>query len=68
MKYCPVCKIEYSDKAQFCQKCEAHLLEKADKPKSIKTNYRGLLFACIGTGAFIIFIMAIYLVYSLVAK
>lgn len=63
MKYCPVCKIEYSDKAEFCKKCEAHLLEKAEKPEEIKTDYKRLLKMCLYTGGFILFIMAIVFIY-----
>lgn len=65
MKYCPVCKIEYSDKAEFCKKCEAHLLEKEDKPKAVKTDYKRLLKICLYTGGFIIFIMILYYLYYL---
>lgn len=65
MKYCPVCKIEYSDKAEFCKKCEAHLLEKAEKPEEIKTDYKRLFKMCLYTGGFILFIMAIVYIYYL---
>lgn len=67
MKYCPVCKIEYADTAEFCKKCEAHLLEKADLPKNVKTDYKRLLKMCVYTGGFILFIALLYfVVYSLV--
>ena len=68
MKYCPVCKIEYSDKAEFCKKCEAYLLEKQDKPHSVKTDYKRLLKICLYTFGFIVFIMALYYLYSLLLK
>ncbi len=68
MKYCPVCKIEYSDKAQFCKKCEAHLLEKEDTPKNIKTDYKRLIKMLLYTGGFIVFIMILYYIYSLFLK
>ena len=68
MKYCPVCKIEYSDKAEFCKKCEAYLLEKPDKPKHVETDYRRLFKMCLYTGGFILFIMLLYFLYYLLAK
>ena len=66
MKYCPVCKIEYSDKAEFCKKCEARLLEKNDAPKEVKTDYKRLLKICLATGGFIVFIMFLYYLYYLI--
>ncbi len=68
MKYCPVCKIEYADTAEFCKKCEAHLLEKTDGAKNVRTDYKGLLKICLYTGGFIIFIMLLYYIYTLVAR
>ena len=68
MKVCPVCKIEYSDKADYCKKCEAYLVEKEDKPEKIKTDYKRLIKMCLYTGGFIIFIMILYYVYSLFIK
>ena len=68
MKYCPVCKIEYSDKAEFCKKCEAKLYEKEDKPKEVKTDYKRLFKLCVYTGGFILFIMLIYYIYYLLAS
>ena len=67
MKYCPVCKIEYSDKAQFCKKCEAHLLEKTEKPEIVKTNYRKLTITLVSTAAFILFIMLVVYIYNQIA-
>ena len=68
MKYCPVCKIEYADTAQFCKKCEAHLLDRLDKPQNVKTDYKGLLKICLYTGGFIVFIMLLYYIYTLIAR
>ncbi len=68
MKYCPVCKIEYSDNAEFCKKCEAHLLNKADIPEKIPTDFRRILKMCLYTGGFILFIMALWFLYYLIAK
>jgi hypothetical protein len=68
VKYCPVCKIEYADTAEFCKKCEAHLLEKEDTPKSVKTDYRRLFKACLLTGGFILFVMLLYYLISLFAR
>lgn len=68
MKYCPVCKIEYSDKAEFCKKCEAMLLEKAAAPKEIKTDYKRLFKMCAYTGGFIVFIMLLYYIYAMIAN
>ncbi|MGI5848616.1 MAG: hypothetical protein ACOX8Q_00860 [Christensenellales bacterium] len=68
MKYCPVCRIEYSDKAEFCKKCEAKLLEKTDSKKSVKSDYKKLVTMCACTAGFIVFIMLLYYVYYLIAN
>ncbi len=68
MKYCPVCKIEYADTAEFCKKCEAYLLEKPDKPVPVRTDYRRLLKMCLYTGGFILFIMLLYYLISFLAR
>ena len=68
MKYCPVCHIEYADTAEFCKKCEAHLLEKVQTTKNVKTDYRQLLKTCLFTGGFILFIILIYSLLSLFAR
>ncbi len=68
MKYCPICKIDYSDKADYCKKCEAHLLEAEDKPVVVKTDYKRLIKMCLYTGGFIVFIMILYYIYSLFLK
>jgi len=66
VKYCPVCKIEYADSAEFCKKCEAYLLEKEDIRKKIKTDPKRLLLVCLYTGGFILFVMLLYfLLFSL---
>jgi len=62
VKYCPVCKIEYADTAQFCKKCEAYLLEKKDAPQRVKTDPKRLLLMCLYTGGFILFVMLLYTV------
>lgn len=62
MKYCPVCKIEYADSAEFCKKCEAYLLEKADPPQKVKTDPKRLLLMCLYTGGFILFVMLLYFI------
>ena len=67
MKYCPICKIEYSDNAEFCKKCEAKLLKKEDAPKQPRTDYKRLFKMCIYTAAFIVFIMLLYYIYYLIA-
>lgn len=68
MKVCPVCKIEYSDKADYCKKCDAHLLKTEDIPTVIKTDYKRLIKMCLYTGGFIVFIMILYYVYYLFIK
>jgi len=68
MKYCPVCKIEYADTAEFCKKCEAHLLTKEDAPKNVKTDYKRLLKVCLYTCGFIVFIMLLYYLITLIAR
>ncbi len=60
MKYCPVCKIEYADSAEFCKKCEALLLEKVEAPAKVKTDPKRLLLMCLYTGGFILFVMLLY--------
>jgi len=68
VKYCPVCHIEYADTAEFCKKCEARLLEKAQASKNVKTDYRRLLITCLLTGGFILFVMLLYYIISLLAR
>ncbi|MDD5018296.1 MAG: hypothetical protein PHO15_09380 [Eubacteriales bacterium] len=68
MKYCPVCKIEYSNNAEFCKKCEAKLQEKEDRLKEVKTDYKRLIKMCAYTVGFIIFIMLLYYVFFQVAS
>lgn len=68
MKYCPVCQIEYADTAEFCKKCQAHLLEKPDVPKNVKTDFKQLLKICLYTGGFIVFIMLLYYILYTVLK
>jgi uncharacterized membrane protein YvbJ len=68
MKYCPVCHIDYSDNAEFCKKCEAKLLEKAEAAAPVKTDFKGLIKICLYTGGFIIFIMLVYFIYYLLSK
>ena len=68
MKYCPVCKIEYSDNAEFCKKCEAYLLEKPEKEEPVKTDFKRLIKMCLYTGGFIVFIMLLYQLFVLVIK
>ncbi len=68
MKYCPVCKIEYSDKAEFCSKCQAKLLKKEKSTKKIKTDYKRLFKMCAYTAGFIVFIMLLYYIYYIIAN
>jgi len=68
MKYCPVCKIDYSDKAEFCKKCEAHLLEKPESDKAVKPDYKRLVKMLLYTGGFIVFIIILYYIYYLIAQ
>ena len=68
MKYCPVCKLEYADTAEFCKKCEAYLLEKPDKPEPVRPDFRRLVKMCLYTGVFIVFIMLLYYLISLFAR
>lgn len=60
MKYCPVCKIDYADTAEFCKRCEAHLLPKAEESPKVKTDFKRLLLVCLYTGGFILFVMLLY--------
>lgn len=68
MKYCPVCKIEYADTAEFCKKCEARLLEKVEAPESGKTDAKRLLLMCLYTGGFILFVMLLYFILGSMLK
>ena len=68
MKYCPVCKTDYSDNAQFCKKCEAYLLEKTAAPANVKTDFRRLAKLCLYTAGFIVFIMLLYQLFALFLK
>jgi len=60
IKICPVCGLEYSDKAEFCKKCETVLIEKPKAAKNVPTNYKRLFLMIIYTGLFIGFIMLLY--------
>lgn len=60
MKVCPICGIEYSDKAEFCKKCETVLIEKPEPQAKIPTNYKRLFLMILFTFLFIGFIMAMY--------
>ena len=65
MRYCPVCKIEYSDKAEFCKKCEAKLMEKQEQKEVVKPDYKRLVKMILYTFGFIVFIMILYYIYSM---
>lgn len=68
MKICPVCKIEYSDNAEFCKKCEAYLQPKKETPEPVKTDAKRLIKMCLYTGAFIVFIMLLYYLWGILIK
>jgi len=68
LKYCPVCKTDYSDKAEFCKKCEALLLAKTAEKEPAKTDFKRLFRLCLYTGAFIVFIMLLYYLIVLIIK
>jgi RNase P subunit RPR2 len=68
VKYCPVCRIDYADTAEFCKKCEAYLLEKEQASQNVKTDYRRLIKTCLFTGGFILFVMLLYYLISLLAR
>ena len=62
IKICPVCGLEYSDKAEFCKKCETVLIEKPQPAKDVPTNYKRLFLTILYTWLFIVFIMLLYIV------
>ncbi len=61
IKICPVCGLEYSEKAEFCKKCEAALIEKPKNTGKIPTNYKRLFLMVLYTFLFIGFIMGLYI-------
>lgn len=68
MKFCPVCKIAYSDNAEYCKKCEAYLQPKQESPQPVKTDAGRLVKMCLYTGAFIVFIMLLYYLLGMLIK
>ena len=60
MKVCPICGIEYSDKAKYCKKCETVLIEKPRTQANVPTNYKRLFLMILYTFLFIGFIAALY--------
>jgi len=60
MKVCPICGIEYSDKAEFCKKCETVLIQKPEPQAKVPTNYKRLFLMILYTFLFIAFIAGIY--------
>ena len=68
MKYCPVCKIEYADSAEYCKKCEAYLMDKMPEPKNVKTDFKRLFKMSLYTLGFIVFVMLLYNLFALLMK
>jgi len=62
MKVCPICGIEYSDKAEFCKKCETVLIEKPEPQKKVPTDFKRLFLMILFTFLFIGFIAVLYMV------
>jgi hypothetical protein len=60
MKVCPVCGIEYSDKAEFCKKCETVLIDQPKPQEKVPTNYKRLFLMVLYTFIFIGFIALLY--------
>ena len=61
MKICPICGVEYSDKAEFCKKCETVLIDKPEPKPDVPTNYKRLFLMILFTFLFIGFIAALYM-------
>ena len=64
MKVCPICGVEYSDKAEFCKKCETVLIEKPEPQEKVPTNYKRLLLMMLYTFLFIGFIALLYFIFG----
>ncbi len=60
IKVCPVCGLEYSEKAEFCKKCETVLIDKPKSEAKVPTDYKRLFLMVLYTFLFIGFIMALY--------
>ena len=69
MKICPLCKVQFSDDAEFCPNCKALLINKdiikeetpENKAQRIK-DWKFLIFAVPG------FILFVYFLYWLMTK
>ncbi|MBQ9942126.1 MAG: hypothetical protein IJP03_03860 [Christensenellaceae bacterium] len=61
MKICPICKVRYSDEAEFCAKCKTVLLEeKEDESANLPVDKKRLWTAILSTCAFMLVVAGIY--------
>ncbi len=64
MKRCPICKIEFSDEAEFCPKCQAKLQEIREE-ENAPFDRKRLVVAIVSTMGFMAVIAAIYYIIGL---
>ena len=61
MKICPICKVKYSDEAEFCAKCKTVLQEVKKNPEdAAPVNRKGLITAILSTIAFMALVAGLY--------
>lgn len=64
IKVCPICGLEYSEKAEFCKKCETVLIDKPKLKEDVPTDYKRLFLMILYTFIFIGFIALLYLIFG----
>ena len=64
MKKCPICKLEFSDEAEFCPQCQAKLLEIKEEENAPFERKR-LMVAIISTIGFMSIVAVLYYVIGL---
>ena len=67
MKICPICKIEYSDEAEYCAKCKAYL-QKVEKQERVPYDGKRMWIAILSTIGFMLVIAGIYYLIGILTK
>lgn len=60
MKYCPICKVKYSDEAEFCAKCKTVLQKEDEQSPNLPVDKKRLVKAILFTVIFMLFVAGIY--------
>lgn len=67
MKKCPICKVEFSDEAEFCPTCQAKLTP-VEKEENAPFDRKRLITAIVSTCGFMAVIALIYFVIGLLNR